>query len=167
MKKIFATDTKSLNNHLALLVGRIAIAVLMLLHGVPKMQMLFSGHPVQFPSVIGMSAELSLALAVFAEVFCSILILVGFATRLAVVPLIITMLVVVFSIHAADVFSKKELGVLYLTGYIVLLFAGSGKYSVDQLLQSGQRRKYRLELITDDPTISIYHSQDELLKREA
>ena len=156
MKKIFATDTKSLNNHLALLVGRIAIAVLMLLHGLPKMQMLFSGDPVQFPSVFGMSAELSLALAVFAEVFCSILILVGLGTRLAVVPLIITMLVVVFSIHASDAFAKKELAVLYLAGYVVLLFGGSGKYSVDQLLQSRQRTKCRPVLKIEDPTLSIY-----------
>ncbi|HEX6849221.1 MAG TPA: DoxX family protein [Chitinophagaceae bacterium] len=156
MKKIFATDTKYLNNHFALLVGRIAIAVLMLLHGVPKLLVLISGDPVQFPSVFGMRAELSLALAVFAEVFCSMLILVGFGTRLAVVPLIITMLVAVFSIHAADVFAKKELAVLYLSAYVVFLLAGSGKYSVDQLIQSRQRTKYSPVLRTEDPTLSMY-----------
>lgn len=136
MKNLFTTDSRSVNNDLALLVARIAIAALMLTHGLPKMQMLFSGGPVRFPAVAGMSAGLSLALAVFAEVFCSILILVGFATRLATVPLIITMLVAIFSIHAADVFAKKELAVIYLAGYIVLLFSGSGKYSADYLLQS-------------------------------
>lgn len=156
MKKLFTTDTKSLNNDLALLVARIAIAVLMLAHGLPKMQMLFSGDPVQFPSVFGMSAGFSLALAVFAEVFCSVLILVGFATRLVTIPLIITMLVVVFSIHAADVFAKKELAVLYLAGYLVLFFAGSGKYSVDQLLQQKPQAKYHSEFKTEDPTLSIY-----------
>ena len=134
MKKLFTTGTKRFNNDLALLVGRIAIAVLMLTHGLPKMQMLFSGDAIQFPSVFGMSAALSLALAVFAEVFCSILLLVGFATRLATVPLTITMLVAVFSIHASDVFAKKELAVLYLAGYVVLFVAGSGNYSIDNLL---------------------------------
>jgi putative oxidoreductase len=156
MKKLFTTDTKSFNNDLALLVGRIAIAILMLLHGIPKMQMLFSGDAIQFPSVFGMSAGLSLALAVFAEVFCSILILVGFATRLATIPLIITMLVAVFSIHAADVFAKKELAVLYLAGYVVLLFAGSGKYSADQLLQPKPKAKYQRAFKPEDPTLSIY-----------
>lgn len=156
MKKLFTTNTKSLNNDLALLLARIAIAVLMLAHGLPKMQILFSGDPIQFPPVFGMSAGLSLALAVFAEVFCSILILVGFATRLATVPLIITMLVAVFSILATDVFAKKELAVLYLAGYVVLFFAGSGKYSVDQLLQPKPQIKYHPELKPEDPTLSIY-----------
>lgn len=136
MRKLFTTDTKYLNNDLALLVARFAFGVLMLSHGIPKMQMLFSGDPIQFPAVFGMSAELSLTLAVFAEVFCSLLILIGFGTRLAAVPLIITMLVAVFSIHAADVFAKKELAVLYLAGYVVLFVAGSGKYSIDRILES-------------------------------
>ena len=156
MKQLFATNIKSLNNDLALLVGRIIIAVLMLTHGLPKMQMLFSGDAIQFPSVFGMSAGLSLALAVFAEVFCSILILVGFGTRLAAIPLIITMLVAVFSIHAADVFAKKELAVLYLAAYLVLFVAGSGNYSIDQLLQPKPKTNYHAELKPEDPTLLIY-----------
>jgi len=155
MKKIFTTDTKSLNNDLALLVGRIAIALLMLTHGLPKMQMLFSGDNIQFPAVFGMSAGLSLALTVFAEVFCSILILIGFGTRLASVPLIITMLVAVFSIHATEVFAKKELAVLYLAVYVVLAIAGSGKYSIDHLLQSNRTSKIPTQEVKD-PTWSIY-----------
>ncbi len=156
MKKLFATDTKYLNNDLALLVGRIAISVLMLSHGLPKMQMLFSGDPVQFPAVFGMSAELSLTLAVFAEVVCSLLIIAGFGTRLASLPLMTTMLVAVFSIHAADVFAKKELAVLYLAGYVVLFVAGSGKYSIDHVLQPKPPVKHRATFIPEDPTISIY-----------
>jgi putative oxidoreductase len=156
MKKLFTTDTKYLNKDLALLTGRIAIAFLMLTHGLPKMQMLFSGDPIQFPAVFGMSAGLSLALTVFAEVFCSILVLVGFGTRLATVPLIITMLVAVFHIHAAEVFAKKELAVLYLSAYIVLFFAGSGKYSADQLLQPKLQTNYHPEFKPEDPTLSIY-----------
>jgi putative oxidoreductase len=156
MKKIITTDAKSLNNDVALLIGRIAISFLMLFHGIPKMQMLFSGEAIQFPSVFGMSAGLSLALTVFAEVFCSILILVGFATRLATVPLIVTMLVAVFSILAAEVFAKKELAVLYLAAYVVLFFAGSGKYSIDQLLQPKPQTNFHPELKPEDPTLSIY-----------
>ena len=156
MKKLFTTDAKFSNNDLALLVGRIAIGILMLTHGLPKLQALLSGDTIQFPSVLGMSAGLSLALAVFAEVFCSILILVGLGTRLAVVPLTITMLVVVFSVHAADIFAKKELAVFYLAGYVVLFFAGSGKYSIDHLLQPKPGSNYRPQLEIEDPTLSIY-----------
>jgi putative oxidoreductase len=156
MKNIFVTDTKYLNNNLALLVARIAIAVLMLSHGLPKLQMLFSGGAIDFPVVLGMNAELSLSLTVFAEVVCSVFILFGFGTRLATVPLMITMLVAVFAIHAGEIFAKKELAVFYLVGYVVLFVAGSGKYSIDQLLQSEPRVKYNSQVQEEDPTISFY-----------
>ena len=135
MKKILSVNNTSNATDLALLVARVGIAALMLTHGIPKMMMLFSGAPVQFPPVMGLSAELSLGLTVFAEVLCSVLLLAGFATRLATIPLIITMLVAAFIIHAADPFGKQEPGLQYLLVYIVLLFAGSGKYSFDYLLQ--------------------------------
>jgi putative oxidoreductase len=156
MRRLFTTDTKYLNNDLALVVGRVAIAALMLSHGLPKMQMLFSGDPILFPPVLGMSAGVSLSLAVFAEVVCSIFIFVGLGTRLAAVPLIIAMLVAVFSIHAADVFAKKELAVLYLAGYVVLFVAGSGKYSVDHLLQRKPQAGYRSQFEREDRTLSAY-----------
>lgn len=136
MKKLFRVHNATPAIDTALLTARIGIAALMLIHGIPKMMMLFSGAPLQFPAVMGMSAELSLALTVFAEVVCSVFILAGFATRLATLPLIITMLVAVFVIHGADPFAKQEPALYYLLVYVVLLMAGSGKYSVDYLLQS-------------------------------
>jgi putative oxidoreductase len=135
MKKIVFVDQTSSRIDIALLIARVSIAALMLTHGLPKMAMLFSGDPIQFPPIMGMSAGLSLTLAVFAEVFCSILILLGVGTRLATIPPIITMLVAITLIHSADPFAKKEMAIIYLLGYVVLLIAGSGKYSVDYLLQ--------------------------------
>ena len=107
----------------------------MLAHGLPKMEMLFSGDAVQFPAVFGLSAAGSLVLAVIAELICSLLILIGLGTRLAVIPLIFTMLVAVFVIHGSDPFAHKELAILYLLPYVVLLLTGSGRYSLDYLLQ--------------------------------
>ncbi|MBF9255025.1 DoxX family protein [Pontibacter sp. 172403-2] len=123
------------NKHVALLIVRVSVAGLMLAHGLPKLEMLFSGDALQFPAVFGLSAASSLTLAVFAEVACSVLILVGLGTRLAVIPLIITMLVAAFFVHGADPFAQKELAILYLLPYITLLFMGSGKYALDHLLQ--------------------------------
>ena len=135
MKKIVRINQNSNGTDVALLIARVGIALLMLTHGLPKMEMLFSGAPIQFPPMFGMSAEFSLAMAVFAEVFCSLLLLVGLGTRLAVVPLIITMAVAVLVIHVADPFAKQEPALQYLLVYVVLLMAGSGKYSLDYLLQ--------------------------------
>ena len=106
----------------------------MLTHGLPKLMMLFGEGPIQFPGVMGMGPELSLALAVFAEVLCSILIIVGLGTRLASIPLIVTMVIAVFYIHAADPFAVQEMGLHYLLAYVVLLLLGSGKFSLDALL---------------------------------
>lgn len=136
MKRVFSVNKSSNAVDIGLLIARTGIALLMLSHGVPKLLHLLSGDPVQFPPVMGMSAAFSLCLAVFAEVICSVFILLGFATRLAVIPLIITMLVAAFFIHVADPFGKQEPSLQYLLVYIVLLFTGSGKYSIDGFLQA-------------------------------
>ena len=116
---------------------------------------LLSGE-VQFPSLFGLSATGSLALAVFAEVFCSLFILVGLGTRLATIPLIITMLVAVLYIHAPDPFSKQELGLLYLLPYAVLIISGSGKFSIDYLLHRRSIKPIFNQVNVEDPTQEIY-----------
>ena len=118
--------------------------------------MLFSGTPVQFPAMMGMSPEFSLGLAVFAEVFCSVLLIAGFATRLAVVTLIITMLVAALIIHGEDPFGKQESSLQYLLVYVLLFFTGSGKYSIDYLLQSKRTTTGYSVKEVQDPTYAIY-----------
>lgn len=135
MKKLINLYRSTENMDVALLIVRITVAGLMLAHGLPKLEMLLAGGPVEFPAVFGLSAASSLVLAVFAEVVCSVLILVGLGTRLAVIPLILTMLIAAFYIHGADPFARKEPAILYLLPYVMLLLAGSGKYALDHLLQ--------------------------------
>lgn len=132
MKKI--VDINPCYTHTVLLILRIGISSLMLVHGLPKLNMLFSGEAHHFPAIMGMSPTLSLVLAVLAEVGCSILVLVGLGTRLAVIPLIITMLVAVLYVHSADPFSAQELGIHYVLVYSALLVMGSGRFSVDHIL---------------------------------
>lgn len=152
MKKLLNVNNTNTATDVALLVARVGIAALMLSHGIPKLVMLFSGASVQFPPVLGMSPTAALSLTVLAEVGCSILLLAGFATRLAVIPLAITMLVAVFMIHAADPFAKKEPALQYLLVYLVLLFAGSGKYSFDYLLHRNKipfgQQKYKQSIVS-------------------
>lgn len=155
MKKLFSINPGTATTNIAVLLLRVGIAILMLLHGVPKLVSLFSGN-VQFPVIFGLSAEISLTLTVFAEVICSIFILVGLGTRLAAIPLISTMLVAVFNIHAADPFAKQELAILYLLPYLVLLITGSGKYSIDYLVQRKSLKPAHRKQ-TEDPSLSIYN----------
>ncbi|WP_034260461.1 DoxX family protein [Altibacter lentus] len=128
-------DFKSRAVNFTLLVLRVGIGLLMLGHGIPKLEMLIIGD-IQFPSVMGMSPTISLLLAVFAEVVCSILLLIGLLTRFATIPLIVTMLTAVLVIHGNDPFVKQELGILYLIVYLTLFMLGSGKFSFDGLFNS-------------------------------
>ena len=134
MKQLFNKSLQQGNTDAALLFVRIGIAALMLTHGLPKLVMLLSGAEVAFPGVFGLSPEFSLGLAVFAEVLCSVLVLVGLGTRFAAVPLIITMGVAAFYIHGADPFPNKEMSILYLLGFAFILIAGAGKYSLDNFI---------------------------------
>ncbi|MEJ2879873.1 DoxX family protein [Pedobacter sp. GR22-6] len=141
MKKLFNTNFNNNSVHFMLLLLRVAFAVFMITHGYGKLVMITSGGPIQFGDPIGIGTAVSLYLTVFAEFFCSILLLLGLATRFALIPLIITMIVAVFIVHAADDFGTKEMGLHYLIVYLFLLVAGPGRYSVDSLIgKSGRRR---------------------------
>lgn len=155
MKQIFGVNPSSNGIHFALLFVRVAIGAMMLTHGLPKMEMLLSGNGSQFPPVMGLSPEFSLTLAVLAEVAGSVLVIVGLGTRVAVIPLIITMAVAVFMIHGAEPFAKKEMAALYLAIFTGLLFTGSGKYSLDYLIQPRQN-KAAVNRAVEDPTLAVY-----------
>src|SRR5690606_13041650 len=133
MNNIFSVSRSAASVDLALLIARVGIGVLMLVHGISKIPML-SQSPIQFYDFMGLGDQVSLWLALFAEIGCSILIIFGFATRLAVIPLIITMFVAVFIIHAEDPFVKQEMGLHYILIYVMLLLTGAGKYSIDYLI---------------------------------
>jgi len=124
----------------ALLFFRVALAIMMLVHGVPKLMTFFGDAEIQFADPIGLGMTASLALAVFAEVICSILLLVGLATRLASIPLLITMLVAVLIVHVPDGWARQELPTLYAICYVVLILTGPGKYSLDHMFLKKKKK---------------------------
>jgi putative oxidoreductase len=79
----------------------------------------------------------SKGLTVFAELFCSIFVVVGLFTRFALIPLIICMVVIVFVVHSGDPFGDKESGLIYLLMYLTLFLTGPGKYSLDRMMGKG------------------------------
>lgn len=143
MNRIFTTNYNHRGLDLALLLLRIGIAGLMLTHGLPKLNTLLDGGEIQFADPFGFGPAASLVLAVFAEVFCSLLLAFGLATRLAVIPLMITMLVALLTVHADDPISKQEPALHYLLVYVVLLISGAGGISFDKLISRSTARSRR------------------------
>jgi len=134
MKRFFHAGTREEQLNILVLVLRICVAAFMITHGWPKFLKLLEGGEIQFGDPIGLGPAFSLVLVVFAEFFCSMLIGIGLGTRLASIPLMITMFVAAFVSHGADPFSRKEVALLYLLFYLALLVLGSRKYSVDYLI---------------------------------
>lgn len=137
---------QDLTNSIGLLIIRVMAGALIITHGWGKLQMLFTGRHSEFADPIGLGTFLSLTLATFAEFFCAILVIVGFATRFATAPLAFTMIVAAFIVHANDPMARKELGLLYLAVFLSLIFTGAGKLSIDGLIWPWWRaRRARLK----------------------
>lgn len=117
---------------LGLFLLRVLVSLSMLSHGYPKLMKLFSGAEIQFPDPIGIGVTASFVLVVFAEFFCSLLLIIGYKVRLAAIPLATTMIVAAFIAHGADPWDRKEKAIMYLITYIVLIIAGGGKFSLSK-----------------------------------
>ncbi|MBK7384298.1 MAG: DoxX family protein [Flavobacteriales bacterium] len=101
-------------------------------HGWPKL-MSFAERMDHFPDPFGLGGTFSLILIVFAEVVCSAMVILGLWTRVALIPLILGMAVIAFMLKSGSDFGDKELSLVYLFAYVVLLFTGSGRFSVDRI----------------------------------
>lgn len=133
MKKLFSTRYSDNTMSFSLLLLRLSLGGLMIPHGYQKL-MKFASKSSGFTDPFGIGGPASMSLTIFAEFFCALFIVLGLMTRLATIPLIIAMSVAVFIAHKGQVFGEGEHAALYLFGYIVLLFTGPGKISMDKLI---------------------------------
>ena len=145
MKAIVKLSEKSngLLKDSGILVGRVGLGLSMAMaHGLGKMQN-FSMVAEKFPDPIGIGSTASLALAVFAELVCGLLIVVGAGTRLALTQLMATMGVAIYFhmeklgdplFPAKPGASSAELAFIYLIGFTVLFITGPGRFSIDHLI---------------------------------
>ncbi|HXI00065.1 MAG TPA: DoxX family protein [Sphingobacteriaceae bacterium] len=124
---------QSLNTDLATLVLRLIFGGLFVRYGYMKL-MAYDQMLPMFGDIIGIGSTLSFNLLIFAELVCGLLITIGLLTRLAVIPVFISMVVAFFIAHGKDAFDVKALAFVFMTLSIVVFILGSGKLSVDRLL---------------------------------
>lgn len=155
-KLLFDCGTRDAVASPALLALRVLTGMMMLAgHGIAKIQDFAARKdlfyvPDFFP-LHYLTPQLSLMAAIFAEVGCALLVILGLATRPAAFVLGFTMVVAAFGFHAGapwfvsppTIVEAKELALLYLIPLIALILAGGGAWSLDALIhKEGRRRRW-------------------------
>lgn len=136
------SQTEILGQNIGLLILRLSIGGLMLVHGLPKLHLLLYSNGHSWMDPLGMGGTLSLVLCSFAEVVCSLALMIGLLTRTAAFILVINFWVVVFIVHADGGWQAAELPMLYLLCYATLLCSGAGSISIDAVLKKHFKRRY-------------------------
>lgn len=116
---------------------RVSLGVLMLLHGLHKME------PGGLAGIQGMLANINLPAFIaygtlLGEVLCPILLIIGLFTRASAFVLAGTMLVAILMVHSGDLFALNpksggwapESAGFYFFAAIVVMLIGSGRFAV-------------------------------------
>jgi len=123
-----------------LLALRLVIATSLLLkHGLEKV-FTFSAMAQHFPDPVHIGPVPSLLFAMIADFICSLLMIVGLATRWAAAIAFLNILVAWALVHHFAFFGRGpgehgELVVLYLGATLTLYLTGAGGYSLDNLIE--------------------------------
>jgi len=123
------------NTDLALLIIRLTVSLLMLTHGIAKLQ-----HGVDMIGQMLTSKGLPSFIAygvIVGEVLAPILIIVGFRTRIAAGILLFNMIVAIEMAESGDLFKFTKHGSLaleihwfYVFSSLALMISGAGKYAL-------------------------------------
>ncbi len=144
MKLATILHSTPLSRDLGLLVLRVWIGLTMMPHGKMKLGML-QGAETKFLSVLGLSPQLSILLAITAELAGSLLLVLGLLTRFSAAALAFTMGVAFFVAHKGSLDPQSptgsgELALVYMAVYVAMLVAGPGRFSFDALIGARQAK---------------------------
>jgi putative oxidoreductase len=88
----------------------------------------------RFSDPIHIGQTPSLILVIFAEIFCTAMIVLGLFTRFAALALVIMFVIIVFIVLKGKPLKDLELAILFLLAFATILFCGPGKWSLDKLI---------------------------------
>lgn len=138
MKKIIRIITNPNSSdtlyHIVLLGFRILLSLEMIYaHGLKKLG-IGVVEAEQVPNPLHFPEAINNILAVSANIFFPILVILGFFTRLSVLPILSVTLTGYFVLHFYDAALVKDTPFMYSLSYLVILFLGAGRYSLDHYL---------------------------------
>ena len=142
MKKLFVTNSSDYGA----LVLRIALAAVILPHGLQKAVGMFGGPgfdgAMGFLTGLGVPAIIAM-LVIIAESLGALGILFGFLTRFCAAAIVVDMIGAILIVHAKNGFFAGNGGYEYLLALIgiglVLVMNGGGAWSIDSVLQKKMR----------------------------
>lgn len=88
----------------------------------------------QVPNPLHLPEVINNAFAISANIFFPILVVFGLLTRLSVLPILAVTLTGYFVLHFHDAPLVKDTPFMFSLSYLVILFLGAGKYSLDNYL---------------------------------
>lgn len=119
---------------LSFMILRITFALFMIVgHGWGKFEKILYGD-FGFADPLGLGAKTTLFLAVFAELLCAVLVIIGLATRWALIPLMFTMFVAGFVVNAGEPFTAMEKAIMFLVVFAVVWYEGPGSFALDNIV---------------------------------
>jgi|GraSoiStandDraft_43_1057313.scaffolds.fasta_scaffold263402_1 putative oxidoreductase len=138
MKRI-ASGPSTTSYNLALLVIRVWFGMMLFSrHGFDKL-MNFSRLSTRFADPLHVGSKASLVLVILAEVVCSLLVVVGLGTRVAAAIVVIDLGVAFAVVHHFRLVGQGngEMAFMYIGGFLALIIAGAGRWSIDALRHRG------------------------------
>jgi len=134
MKRMFSIKYSAAAFNFSMLFLRIVFGLLLLAkHGYTKM-VNFESMQNNFYNFLGMGSTMNLILAIFAEVLCSLFIILGLFTRFAAAILLFMFIIIVFVHDAGKPFLESETALLFLAAFFAILLCGPGKISIDAMI---------------------------------
>ncbi|HXR83105.1 MAG TPA: DoxX family protein [Hanamia sp.] len=134
MSKFLSTKYSAGAFNFSMLLLRVVLGLLLINHGYSKL-VKFDALKDKFMNFLHLGSTVSLALVIFAEFFCAIFLILGLFTRLACIPILIAMGVVVFVASHGHIFAEGERGAIYFAATVVILLCGPGRISVDGMIR--------------------------------
>ena len=134
MKKFFSTNYSAFSFNLSMFLLRAGFGSLLFINYGWSKLMRFAELKDKFSDPLHIGQTPSLILVIFAEVFCTAMIVLGLFTRFAALVLIIMFVVIVFIVLKGKALKDLTLPILFLLVFFSILFCGPGKWSLDKLI---------------------------------
>lgn len=143
LSRLFLRFTGYTYSNMARLFMRLFVGIMFMQFGIRHL-VNFTQLSVDFPTIFGMSSPTCLIIMIVIEILCSLLIMVGFLTRLSTIPPIISMIAAEYyivhdllphsSLYGLDSTQPGYLPIMFIGIYLFILLAGPGKISLDYFI---------------------------------